>query len=643
MRKLNILFILISASIHAQVQQIDSIKVTANRLAQSTFESGKSIELITSADIAKMPVNTVEGLLRYVAGVNLNSRGPFGVQTDLGLRGSTFSQVLVLVDNVRLNDPLTGHFNNNIPIAISEIDRIEVIRGAASAAYGADAVGGVIHIKSKIYTANNGSSFVSSNGTVSLGQNDLLLSDFAIRAGKENWLFSAGVKTSESIGNELVNPNFPSVSQDSLYNNFFDLNTFSASVAYFPNAHWKVQLRSGFDQRKFKAKYFYTASAFDESEEEIESAWHQINIERKRGAHQSNITAGYKTTNDLFTFNPLFPANSHELKKTFYNIQHLIHVNTNQTVVLGAQGENQEIESSDRGNHKKQNVGLYFLYHLQWKGLHTNWSTRFEFDDNFGFEFVPQLSVSYLLNGWNIHSSIGKAIRGGDFTERFISHQIPNLSAGRNIGNPDLLAERSYTADLGLIKRIKAYELSATVFHRWSSNLIDYVLTNSNEINNASNLIPDENYLYTMNLSESYTNGLELKASKSFKTKSILIKPEINYSYLITGNPDSVVSKYLANHPIHIFNAILHLSTKQLYANAVLNMVQRNEESIEEISAFIPSSYSLLNVDAGIKLNNDQVRLFVRVYNALDVSYQEILGAQMPGRWLSYGLKWNIN
>ena len=634
---------MIASISQAQVQQIDSIKVTANRVAQSSFESGKSVEVITAKEIVEMPVTTVEELLRYVSGVNLNSRGPFGVQTDLGLRGSTFSQVLVLVDNVRLNDPLTGHFNNNIPIAMSEIDRIEVIRGAASAAYGADAVGGVIHIKSKIYTARKASNGLSSNGSVSLGENQLLLNDFAIQAGSKNWLFSAGVKSSESIGVELENPNFPMVSTDSLYRNFFDLQTFSASVAYIPNAHWKAQWRSGFDQRRFKAKFFYTASAYDESEEEVESSWHQLTISRKRGEHQSNISLGYKTTQDLFTFNPLFTPNTHELNKAFYNVQHLIQINQKQTVVLGLQGEQQEIKSTDRGNHSKQNTGLYFLYHLNWKGLHTNWSTRFEFDDNFGFEFIPQLSVSYVLNGWNVHSSIGKAIRGGDFTERFISHQIPNLSAGRNIGNPDLLAERSYTADLGLNKRYKGYYFSGTVFHRWSSNLIDYVMTNSSDIKNADNLLDNEFYLYTQNLAESYTNGLELQASKTYKAAGFIIKPSLNYTYLVTGNSDSVVSKYLANHPTHVLNAAIHISNKIVYINTVLNSVERNSESVPEIGGFVPSSYQLINLDAGIKLKQDQLRLFVRVFNLLDSSYQEILGAQMPGRWASYGIRWNIH
>ncbi|CAF4007439.1 unnamed protein product, partial [Rotaria sp. Silwood1] len=69
--------------------------------------------------------------------------------------GGTFQQVLVVLDGIRLNDPLTGHFSSYIPIAPAEIDRIEILFGAASAIYGTEAVGGVIHIITKSFHSSN--------------------------------------------------------------------------------------------------------------------------------------------------------------------------------------------------------------------------------------------------------------------------------------------------------------------------------------------------------------------------------------------------------------------------------------------------------------------------------------------------------
>jgi iron complex outermembrane receptor protein len=62
-----------------------------------------------------------------------------GAQSDLVLRGGTFQQVLVVLDGLRLNDPITGHFSSYIPIAPAEIERIEILKGASSALYGSDA------------------------------------------------------------------------------------------------------------------------------------------------------------------------------------------------------------------------------------------------------------------------------------------------------------------------------------------------------------------------------------------------------------------------------------------------------------------------------------------------------------------------
>src|ERR1700694_4441408 len=79
-----------------------------------------------------------------------------GAQSDIVLRGGTFQQVLVILDGVRLNDPNTGHFTSYIPIAPAEIDRIEILKGASSAVYGSEAVGGVIQIVTKTFATKKG-------------------------------------------------------------------------------------------------------------------------------------------------------------------------------------------------------------------------------------------------------------------------------------------------------------------------------------------------------------------------------------------------------------------------------------------------------------------------------------------------------
>ena len=106
--------------------------------------------------------------------MEVQARGPMGAQSDIVMRGGTFQQVLVILDGIRLNDPITGHFNSYIPIAPAEIERIEVLKGASSAIYGSEAVGGVIHIITKSFAAKKGVKQKSAIAQVTGGQYDLI-------------------------------------------------------------------------------------------------------------------------------------------------------------------------------------------------------------------------------------------------------------------------------------------------------------------------------------------------------------------------------------------------------------------------------------------------------------------------------------
>src|SRR5690606_10557026 len=77
-------------------------------------------------------------------GADLLSRS--AAQADFSLRGGSFEQVLILVDGVPVNDQQTGHFHLDVAVPLDAVDRIEILRGPASAVYGSSAVGGVVNI-----------------------------------------------------------------------------------------------------------------------------------------------------------------------------------------------------------------------------------------------------------------------------------------------------------------------------------------------------------------------------------------------------------------------------------------------------------------------------------------------------------------
>lgn len=629
-------------SSHAQTA-LDEVLVSGSRIPSKKFESGKNITVITQKEIAQLPVNSVDELLQYVGGVNLNNRGGFGVQSDIGLRGSTFSQVLVLVDNQRINDPLTAHFNNYIPIPLSEVHHIEIVRGSASASFGADAVGGIIHIKTKAYQGLfNDQEFAEATGNVAIGEHNLSMLDAGIHQQKQRFGFSAAVKSSESDGEQLLNPNFASAKLgDSLHRNFFDLKTYTAAGTYRGDK-LKLYARAGADFREFAAKHFYTTSTYDESIEKVASYWTQAAAIYRGENSYTALNASYRNGSDSFAFNPLFKANEHTTQRVNATLSHNRKL-AGISFSFGVQTDWQDVVSTDRGDHQTTSNAVFVLAQKKIDQLYLNGGLRVENADIIGTQLVPQLNISYKIDKVVLRSSIGKSIRQADFTERFISFKLENLSPGRNVGNPDLEAESSLNFDLGAdVYLNERFKFSNTLFVRKSDNLIDYTLTNSNDIKNLTNLIADTNYLYAKNISESTTWGNEFSLSYTYEIKQGKMGAAINYTYLNTSTPDSVTSKYIANHPLNNINGQINFNYQGFGLNVGGAWITRNKEEAKAINAQIQDEYALLNLKLSYTMKDLPGSVYIDVRNALDTNYQEILGAQMPGRWIMGGIRWRL-
>ena len=639
--------------------ELDSISVTSSRITTSISESGKSVAVITRKEIEAMPVTSVDDLLKSIPGINVNSRQGFGVQSDVGMRGSTFSQVLFMLDNVPLNDPLTAHFNTNIPVSLGEIGQIEIIRGPSSASFGADAVGGVVHIKTKMYmqreVAKPEGLLSYADADIAYGENNLRMGDLSFELQQNRWRLSTSIRGVFSDGERLPNPGFEAgVSDQSQYDNYFELANFSTSLSYRMNDRWSWYVRGGVDERDFSARYFYTRSEFDESVEQISSRWILGAVTRDSGQQRTEMNISYRNVNDIFDFNSRIgiPANEHTTDQLFLNLSHQFDLGSvgtssisNSRLMIGAQMLDKQIESTDRGNHSDRMGGLYLIGSAGWSsGFSLTASTRLQFDTQNDPEFLPQLSMAYNRGEITLRSSMGRAIRVGDFTERFISSQIEELAPLRNIGNPDLRPERSWTFDLGMDWRPTNRTLiSPTLFYRTSSDLIDYALTNSSEINNADNLQPNEDYFYTLNIASSNTAGVEFLASHRIAVGSQkTLRTDAGYTWIRTSGNENEISKYIANHPKHQFSFTADASLNRFRITSESSYRVRSSESADLIAGDVPDGYFLTNLKLQYTFSGWPLTAYVQGLNLTDTQYQEILGAPMPGRWLMGGLKVRI-
>ena len=129
----------------AEAPQLPSVVVTATRTAQPLANVLSDVRVIGSETIRDAGAVTLTELLQLHGGAEIAANGGPGQNSSVFLRGSNAGHVVLLVDGVRLNSASAGlNAWENIPLA--QIERIEIVRGAASGLYGADAIGGVVQI-----------------------------------------------------------------------------------------------------------------------------------------------------------------------------------------------------------------------------------------------------------------------------------------------------------------------------------------------------------------------------------------------------------------------------------------------------------------------------------------------------------------
>lgn len=123
----------------------DPVVVTANRLPVRVSAALADVTVIDRDEIACAGAASLSELISRQAGIGYSSNGGAGSASSLYIRGANSAQTLVLVDGLRFGSATTGGAALE-HLALDQIERIEIVRGPASALYGADAIGGVIQI-----------------------------------------------------------------------------------------------------------------------------------------------------------------------------------------------------------------------------------------------------------------------------------------------------------------------------------------------------------------------------------------------------------------------------------------------------------------------------------------------------------------
>ncbi|MCF2446281.1 TonB-dependent receptor [Dyadobacter sp. CY345] len=626
-------------AVKAQEISLDPVTVTSSLIEKRASESGRNIAVIKGDYFQNLPVHSIDDLLRYVPGVEMQARGPMGSQSDIVLRGGTYQQVLVILDGLRLNDPNTGHFSSYIPIAPSEIERIEVLKGASSAIYGSEAVGGVIHVISKTFAAKMAADNEENihkttvTGSLSGGEYGFL--------GANVGAFMQRDKLAVSIGG--VSNNAHGVDQRGT-TGYFHNHTVSLSANYALSPEWNVALRSSFDYRDFSAQNFYTTSRADTADEQVKTSWNQIKVGYKKGRSSFSLDAGYKFVQDQYLFNSTSIRNNSK-SKLWQGLLTWQQILTNSTtLVAGLNFQNKNIASNDRGNHSiNQWAPFVTLSQRIGESFNISPSIRFDWRENIGTEAVPQVNISYKKEHWQLRGSAGKTIRDADFTERYNNYNKPIVSNGSSVGDPSLKAESSFSYEAGADWFLSNFKLSGTLFQRRQDNLIDYTSTPYAQMPRKENLLPTGVYGLAKNVASVNTTGAELdfQFAKTLNDHQ-KIWLTTGLTWLNSESSEATPSFYISSHARFLgnFSVLYQIKSFSFSVNGIYkNRAKREATAIE---ATITREYFVINAKAEYSIIPKTLSVFAQADNLGNTKYSDLLGSKMPGRWLMGGLKYNF-
>ncbi|HCP53215.1 MAG: TonB-dependent receptor [Pseudomonadaceae bacterium] len=205
---------LANAADSTNVYQASPLVVTSGRQAEPVAKATAATSVFERKDIERLQVRSVAELLERVPGVNFSHTGGAGSQTGLFLRGTSTAQTLILVDGQRIASASSGTSSLEF-LSPDQIERIEVVRGARSALYGSDAIGGVI----QIFTRKGDGQGLKPTMRFGIGSDSTYERSLGLSGGDGQTQFNLGAALDETQGIDATRDAYGANGDEDAYRN----------------------------------------------------------------------------------------------------------------------------------------------------------------------------------------------------------------------------------------------------------------------------------------------------------------------------------------------------------------------------------------------------------------------------------------
>ena len=622
---------------------LDGVEVTGSRAPLTLGQAARMVVVLDRDQIAQAPVQSVNDLLKYAVGVDVRQRAPLGAQTDISIRGGTSEQITILLNGINICDPQTGHNAFDLPVDISDIERIEVLEGPAGRVFGTSSLLGAINVVTKMpkQTSADVHAEGGSFGYLSSG-------------ARGNWLYG---KWNNQVSGSYARSDGYSRSKDGGLNASFEGSKLFYQGQYEDDA-LRVSWHAGVRTKGWGSSTSYATPKWkaDNQFEHTDKIYTAIQAETKQGTFHFHPSIYWNQSRDRYEGYHGQP----DLMKYNYNRSNVCGVNLNSyfdwvggRTAFGAEFRNEDLVSGNLGEPLHTPVHIHGTDRDYTLGLNrTNMSFHLEHNillrqftlsagfiavkntwNEMPFKVYPGIDMSYRLgNHWKVYASYNSSLRMPSFTELY-------YSIGGHKADKYLKPEELHAVEGGVKYLSRVVTASASVFHHHSRNMIDWILDTS---------VTDPVW-ESVNHTKVNTMGVETACDIHFHelwpSQQFLQSFRIAYTYLNEDKKagEHIQSQYSLEYLRHKLTASLQLHLISYLDMGINYRFQDRVGSYTNLEGET-KSYSPYGItDVRLSWNNPRYTLYVEGNNLFDKTYVDYGLVPQPGRWFIAGLRVVIN
>ncbi|WP_431052317.1 TonB-dependent receptor domain-containing protein [Roseateles sp. L2-2] len=452
----------IAPSIAFAQSSLDPVIVIGTREPQALSKSVADVVLIDADTIRDSGAGSVEDLLRRYAGLQITRNGGPGQSGGYLLRGANTTGTVVMIDGVRVGSATLGQAAFEA-MSLSNIDRIEVLRGPASGLYGADAVGGVIQI-----TTKKGQGPLNLTANAAVGEYASRLGSVGVSGAQAGFDYAASLSRETSDGISSIRPN----DVNGYYNpdrDGFRRTTGSARLGFTPAEGHRIgvtatesKLNAQYDSANFGGPPDFLSDPTPDFRNRLTT---RVVSADYRGTLSPIWTTTVQISHGLDDSRSGAPDPARfTTKRDQATWQNALRLSPDQQVVLAYEHLNETADGVTTSTLKRKNDAYIAGYSGQFGPASLEASLRHDDSNAYGTSTTGSIGASYALTSTlKVRAVAGKTFRAPTFNET----DYPFYGTA-------VKPEDGRSVELGVNWRSGASSASATVYRNKVDNLIGY-------------------------------------------------------------------------------------------------------------------------------------------------------------------------